>query len=238
MNKSLWAEIYKVFRTRDRVFSPFRASVGEGGESFASEKENDPERSGLYTRIREPGPDDLVQARSAIREALENLREALSRELMERDVYYLLFPIVAHLDEGVQTRYMDPAISGGWPPLQRELFDTDAAGVVFYETLEDLLLKPQTLPAIFEVYYFCLSDGFNGRMVNNPSKRQEFMERLTNRIPVPEMSELSHVWERELTPVAEDRISPFWLYGGALSCLILFYFILSYLGSYWMEMNF
>ncbi|MDY0162852.1 DotU family type IV/VI secretion system protein [Desulfobotulus sp.] len=223
MKDSHWGKIHRVFRTRDRLFSSFRSPVADASEE-----------GGFPGSIREPGLEDLVLARAGIREALEGLREALSGEIGERDLYYILFPIVAHLDEGVQTRYMGPDLSGGWAPLQRELFDTDAAGVLFYETLEDLLLKPQTLPLVFEVYYFCLHDGFCGRMVSNPAKRQEYMERLRIRIPTADLTEIFSHGGKTVGPASsEDEISPLWLYGGALTSLLLFYFFLKFLGAHW-----
>lgn len=183
----------------------------------------------------EPTLEELVQVRAKIRDQLDILREALARDLTERDVYFILFPIVAHLDEEVQTRYVEPIRLGGWPPLQRELFDTDAAGELFYETLDDILLKPQTLPLILEVYYFCLHDGFRGRLVSNPSRRQEYMERLRGRIPQPDVdlddSPAPLPDRRSLSFM--DSISPLWLYGGVVLALALFFLLLKAAGPHW-----
>ena len=97
--------------------------------------------------------DDLLQARTELRAQLDRLRTKLSERLSERDSYLVLFPMVAHFDEWVQMRFLK-GDQLSWPPLQRELFQIDDAGEIFFETLDDILLKPQTLPFVLEVFYF------------------------------------------------------------------------------------
>lgn len=120
---------------------------------------------------------EVVGARSEIRTQLDFLRVKLAETLAERDCYLVLFPIVAYFDEHVQTRYLDEN-QLSWPPLQKELFQIDDAGELFYETVDDLLRKPQTIPFIYEVYYFCLNQGFQGKYVDNPVKISEYMKKL------------------------------------------------------------
>ncbi len=242
MKNNHWADIQALFRMKDELFSPFEggardedavrpssladSSMGRGLEEGAGSVRSD---------LSEPTLEELVQVRAKMRDALDILREALARDLTERDVYFILFPIVAHLDEEVQTRYVEPIRLGGWPPLQRELFDTDAAGELFYETLEDILLKPQTLPLILEVYYFCLHDGFQGRLVSNPSRRQEYMERLRGRIPQPDMDVDASPMPLpdHRSPSFMDSVSPLWFYGGAMLAVALFFLLLKAIGPSW-----
>ena len=106
--------------------------------------------------------DDLVAIRSELRTQLDFLKATLSEQYSERDTYLILFPIVAQIDEVVLSHYLG-RVHSGWPSLQKELFQIDNAGEVFYEILDDILLKPQTPLFIFEVYYFCLNYGFRGR---------------------------------------------------------------------------
>lgn len=252
-----WIDILALFSTRDELFAPFRHFV----ESQVPEPEGPADA--VASALPEPTIEDLIQARVGMRDALEQLREALSVDLSERDVYYILFPIVAHLDEEVQTRYVDPIQLGpeaaaslaafmqehsdyadpihlsGWPSFQRELFDTDAAGEVLYQTIDDLLMKPQTLPLIFEVCYFCLADGFRGRLVNNPTKRQEYMDRLKNRIPLPglEIEASAHSTLADLrAPSLLAGVPPCWLYAGAALAVLTLYFALKWMGASWNPM--
>lgn len=233
MKNRQWEAIHDIFRKLEELLAPFGTSAAPSVSSASSPSKQE-------IAVAEPGApqptvEDLVQARAQIRAAIDRLREALSLELSERDVYFVLFPIVAHFDELVQTRYVEPTQVGGWPPLQRELFDTDEAGELFYTTLDDILMKSQTLPLIFEVYYFCLSDGFRGRFVDAPSKRQEFMERLRGKIPrasVEPEAPPSSLGEDCLTPLPQPR-SPIWYYAGAGVLVVLFYFLLRAVAESW-----
>lgn len=252
MQENHWVDILALFTARDELFAPFRHFVDRQGKQASDAA--DPDDMG--TAPPDPTLEDLVQARTRMRDCLDQLRNALSRDLGERDVYYVLFPIVAHLDEEVQTRYVDPIQMGagmaaalasfmeehadyadpiqhsGWPSFQRELFDTDAAGELFYQTLDELLPKAQTLPLIFEVYYFCLNDGFRGRLVNNPAKRQEYMDRLKQRIPhVPETGAYScEQGELRLPPLLET-LPPAVFYSGAVLVVAVFYLTLKWMGA-------
>ncbi|EFI34723.1 Type IV / VI secretion system, DotU [Desulfonatronospira thiodismutans ASO3-1] len=239
MKNNHWKDIHTLLVQRDQLFMPFLSSGEENREGFEfSDLHQDSQHNGWTlpgSSSQEPGIEDLVQVRASIRDELDRLRIALETDLNERDVYYILFPLVAHIDEQVQFRFLNPAQSNGWPPLQRELFDTDSAGELFYETLDDLLIKPQTLPLILEVYYYCLNEGFGGRLANNPSKRQEYMERLRNRIPTPSQQD-----ETVPFPVEEvqsssmlSTISPFWFYCSAAVATGLVYAGLKLLGHYW-----
>jgi hypothetical protein len=71
-------------------------------------------------------------------------------------------------------------------------------------------------------------------MVSNPAKRQEYMERLRIRIPTADLTEIFSHGGKTVGPASsEDEISPLWLYGGALTSLLLFYFFLKFLGAHW-----
>ena len=81
----------------------------------------------------------------------------------------------------MQVQFLD-VNQAAWPPLQKELFQVDDAGDMFYESLEEILSKPQTLPFIYEVYYFCLNYGFKGRYNDNALKINEYMKKLKAKI--------------------------------------------------------
>jgi len=123
----------------------------------------------------------FLDIRKRIRNQLDFLRVQLLEELTERDVYFVLFPIVALFDERVQTQYLKDSQTN-WPPLQKELFRIDDAGDMFYESLDEILIKPQTLPFVYEVYYFCLKYGFKGRYNDNALKINAYMKKLRAKI--------------------------------------------------------
>ncbi len=144
--------------------------------------------------------------------------------LSERDCYLVIFPIVIHIDELIQSEYLRDNQS--WPPLQKELFGIDDGGIQFYETLNDLLRKPETLPFIFEVFYFCMSHGFQGRYVDNRVKINEYMKKLKNKIP------LEDVKIHQTSPDTPIKImhfnSPVWSYVIAGVVIVAWYFFLSF----------
>ena len=155
---------------------------------------------------------DLVRVRADIRTQLDFLRAKLSEQLSERDCYQVLFPIVGHFDELVQTNYL-LELQTSWPLLQRELYQIDDAGEVFFETLDDLLLRPQTLPFIYEVYYFCLSYGFRGKYADKPVKITEYLKKLQTKISVESLEslEILNIHPRE-TALLSHIGSPVWYY--------------------------
>jgi len=173
---------------------------------------------------------DVVGARSEIRTQLDFLRAKLAETLAERDCYLVLFPIVAYFDEHVQTRYLDDN-QLSWPPLQKELFQIDDAGELFYETVDDLLRKPQTIPFIYEVYYFCLNQGFQGKYVDNPVKISEYMKKLRGKIPVVDLSRVQSASEE----TGQIRLvgSAIWYYLASAAVLVLCYLLLVVFARHW-----
>lgn len=130
---------------------------------------------------RPPPAVDVVELRSEIRSRLMVLKARLSEVLTEREVYYTVFPVVVYVDELVQIATGGRA--SDWPPLQRELYDIDNGGELFYQIVETLLKREETSPLIFETFYFCLSAGFQGQFQSEPTKIEEYKARLAFRIP-------------------------------------------------------
>jgi type IV/VI secretion system ImpK/VasF family protein len=223
MKNEQWESIHTVLESMERLF---------GAHRKGAEKEAPGEGSGESGQ--EPVLLDLVRAREQIRSQLDTLREKLAEHLSERDCYLVLFPIVAHFDEIVQTTRLDTnRIS--WPPLQRELFEIDDAGEMFYETLNDILMKPQTLPLVYEVYYYCLNDGFRGRYNDNPVKINECMEMLRMKISpaTPEHPEAEPERENIKWRILKRWDSPVCYYAGALFAIGALYFVLHFCAQTW-----
>lgn len=129
-----------------------------------------------------PDGPDIVQLRASLRKRLNWLKSQLSEVMTEREVYYGLFPIVIYTDELVH--YATRGIADKWESLQSELYDIDNGGELFYTVVDTLLRKDDTHPLIFELFYFCLKDGFVGMYEGNAGKLQEYQDRLSARIPI------------------------------------------------------
>lgn len=170
---------------------------------------------------------DIVKLRADLRQRLKNLEDRLSTNLPDREVFYALFPIVVYTDEIVQSIFADRAAQ--WPPLQFELYRIENGGEVFYEKLDELLGKNETEPLIFEVFYFCLKDGFLGRWQDNPTKVHEYMHRAAEAIQIAE-------YERESqTDVGDVRtfVFPYRYYVAAAACVFLAFLAIQLFVIYW-----
>jgi len=229
MKNDLWEAVHDIFRKLDGFFGHERGPRGPAANDSSGD-DPDVEAASQPAGDRALPPDELLLARSELRKELEIVRTRLANRLNERDTYLVLFAIVAHFDELVQTRFLE-GDKLTWPTLQRELFQIDDAGEVFYETLDDILLKPQTLPFVLEVYYLCLNDGFKGRYDSNPAKIVEYKERLRQRIPFETPKPVERV-EFEYT-VAETKRSPAIYYVTAVGILLVVYWVLKASAWFW-----
>jgi len=122
----------------------------------------------------------------------------------------------------VQLKYLQTGQT--WPALQSELYQIDDGGVIFYETLDDILRKHDTLPFIYEVFYFCMSHGFKGRFNDDPIKISEYKNKLKSKLPV------AHSKKPATFPDDYLQIKtfgpPMWFYAGAVAIFGLCYFFI------------
>jgi type VI secretion system protein ImpK len=126
---------------------------------------------------------DLVRQATAVLEKVMQIRSGLlipSPELRDHVKEYLqqmqrnsagrdqqaqaaMFALVAFVDETVLLA--DFPLRSEWMsyPLQLEMFQTNVAGIEFYDRLSNLLLNTQANADVIEIYYLCLLLGFKGR---------------------------------------------------------------------------
>ena len=87
------------------------------------------------------------------------------------------YALIALLDEAVLS---SPGICRDFwitSPLQLELFGDSLAGQEFFRKLQQLLTQPEKRKEVLEVYYLCLSLGFEGKYkIANPQERQGIIE--------------------------------------------------------------
>ena len=219
MKNEQWEAIHALFEKMEQLCGPLESETipakSKGEEGVKAQKE-EASPSGVESF-------DIVGVRAEIRKQLDILRVRLAEQLAERDCYLVVFPIVAYFDEHIKTFYLaEKQLS--WPPLQKELFQIDEAGELFYETVDDLLRKPQTIPFIYEVYYFCLSQGFQGKYADNPVKISEYMKKLREKIPVVDLSTVQTTAEE--TGQVKLVGSALWYYLASAAVLVLFYLVL------------
>lgn len=174
---------------------------------------------------------DLVDLRSKIRVQMEGLHLALTEQYSEREAYYVLFPLTAHFDEIVKKNSLD-SNEFEWPSLQNEFYNLDDAGDVFFELLDSALNKPETLPLVYEVYYFCLNDGFCGRYSAFPDRLSHYLLTLFKHIKLQPIV-TSNPSTQATTKHLYFRVQNYVYYLGSGFLLVLFYLFLVFLGSTW-----
>lgn len=142
----------------------------------------------------------LKTLRDDIRTRLDELRADLAKVLSEREVYQVLFPLTIHYDELVLRR-LSPTEQTAWPLLQSERYGINDGGDVFYSFADDRFANAETPPLVFEVLYFCLSDGFIGRYANDAAKIAGYKAKLAARIPMPKTPAQKKAGKVEAAPL-------------------------------------
>jgi type VI secretion system protein ImpK len=121
-------------------------------------------------------------------------------------------------------------------PLQLEHFGDNIAGQEFYNKLQKMLLQPENKKDVLEVYYLCLSLGFEGKYrISNPDERVAILEdlgRKLRRTRIRASSELSPHGKRADSAILKkrgQRVFPLWLTGAisglaVAACWSILYF--------------
>lgn len=170
---------------------------------------------------------DLVLVRARIRDELKKYRSTLSTRFSTVEAFEILFPITIHCDELFRTAAGRSAHR--WEPLQSELFDIEDGGEQFFARLRGLLEADDVHPFVYEVYYFCLSDNFQGRWRGHDARLGEFRRLLKERIgprrPPPTVKR-----EMKQLPVQAVRF-PWEYYVLAAATIVGVYVVLFFVGQ-------
>jgi type VI secretion system protein ImpK len=150
-------------------------------------------------------PDGERPSVSALRSQLIGLLEAFaqSREAQgapSEDLDDARFALVAWIDEVILTSGWRNAPEWERDPLQAQLFGTRNAGLEFYKRMERLR-KPNA--AALEVFFYCLTLGFQGEYVGREGDRAELMRTTLNRLRLDDVGRAIDVaHEKRLMPAA------------------------------------
>ncbi|OPY12637.1 MAG: hypothetical protein A4E66_01074 [Syntrophus sp. PtaB.Bin001] len=225
-NKS-WEAIHEIYTRMEKLcgkslYLP-EESLYAAREGQQEGEERQPDTGEVYSI------DDIVRIRAELRNQLDFLKATLAEQYSERDTYMVLFAIVAQIDELIQTNFLR-TLNTAWPLLQKELFQIEDAGEVFYEILDDILAKPQTPTFVYEVYYFCMRYGFRGRYENNPVKVMEYLKKLQAKLKQDEI-DLPPAQVEEMVKLKHFS-SPYWNYLVTAGVLVVAYFLFVILGKF------
>lgn len=143
--------------------------AGGAGQDAAARQINDQE---LAT---------LRELQRRVVQRLDALAVALSRELGRDDAMKALS---IDFDERILDRLPD-FMRPSWPLVQTSRTGSIMGGEDFYRAIDYLRATAGTASFVFEVYYFCLNNGFVGRYANDLDSIEEYRQRLRESITVP-----------------------------------------------------
>ncbi len=151
----------------------------------------------------------LSELHVTVRGHLSRLREQLA---YEPSCDHIILLLVLYIDERIMHRLSD-AQRLRWPPLQREWLGASYGGDEFYRILDRALESAQTSSTIFEIFYYCLANGFVGRYAGRSDIIDTYLARLRERVRLPEREQRAS--EPTATPSGEDStFRPLWYYLG------------------------
>lgn len=188
--------------------------------------------SALAQRRQARSAGELRPLRVELRKQLLALKNELTTRLTERESYLTLFALVVHLDEVVRTSFPE-ADHATWPLLQKELFDTERGGELFYQSLAELLDAQKLAPVVYQIYYLCLSLGFRGKYAQEPERRAQVMKKLRDwlvaSVPVEGDVDADPL---DAPPARVPRLrSRAWPYAAAATVIVTVYLLLSSLAA-------
>ena len=195
MEQKLWKDVSQLFLSIEFRINQLLDNDNPDADDVISNSEN-----------------NILIVREDIRKQLDSLRILLSEYFTEQESYYILFAIIIYIDEDIQTKVLDKNHLS-WPLLQKEFYEVDDGGELFYETLDHILKKPQTPLFIFEIYYFCLKHGFTGKYIDDGVKIADYKNVLENKILVNKIQ--PEIVKSDDMAMISSLISPLWYYGAA-----------------------
>jgi type VI secretion system protein ImpK len=146
------------------------------------------------------------------------------------------YALIALMDETVLS--VPGACKDYWisRPLQLDHFGDNLAGEEFFNKLKNLLLQPETKKDVLEVYYLCLSLGYEGKYkISNADERLAIMDdlgRKLRRMKIRASSELSPHGRRLDSEVFRKKgafLLPLWISGAVCLAAV----IVAWAAQYW-----
>lgn len=160
-------------------------------------------------------------------------KNCAAMKISEEFTNYAKYALVALMDETVLS--IPGECRDFWlsRPIQLDLFGDNVAGEEFYKKLDSLLAQPEKAKDVLEIYYLCLSLGFEGKYkLFNAEERVAIIDnvgRTLRRVKIRSSSNLSpHGKRTNFSEKAEQRFTkfiPLWLYGCFASAVVVILYI-------------
>ncbi len=128
-------------------------------------------------------PEALDHTRKKIADFFDELKAHLEQKLDKNEASLILFAMVAAIDEEMQrVDYNRPKIR--WNPLQKDFQGSYTGGEVFFTTIDHILDNPKISSIVYEVFYFMLKRGFQGKYRESKTQLLKYADLLKQKIPV------------------------------------------------------
>lgn len=114
-----------------------------------------------------------------LKECFESFeKNAAAYGFYQADIQLGKYALVALVDELISRYY--PNVNHHWPvrSLQLYYYQSNIAGNLFFENLDNLLVDQQNKRLVLEVYYVCLSLEFKGRYRDQDELLEEYRRRV------------------------------------------------------------
>ena len=113
--------------------------------------------------------------------------QLLEQHLTHKDQYsFCARAIIFHTDEYVLKRILANENSTTkktlWPLLQKRIFNTSQGGELFYSILTHILASPDRYSFAVQVFYYCLQQGFKGRLWDLETERDNYIKKCESAI--------------------------------------------------------
>ncbi len=189
--------------------------------------EIDQEKSAFNKK--EISTDSIEATRKKISYLLEQLKVDLEQKIHKDHVSLILFSLVAGVDEQMQS-FDYNHLKSRWIPLQKDFYSAYTAGELFFKTIDDILDNPNVPVLVYEVFYYTLKRGFQGKYRDSKTQLQKYLDLLKEKIPVTHSP--SNLPPSDRIAPEKSRVKAWHYYGFASLLLVGLYFSL-YLLSNW-----
>jgi type IV/VI secretion system ImpK/VasF family protein len=154
---------------------------------------------------------------------LEQLKTSLEQKLDKNHAALILFAIVATVDEEMQgLDYLHLKVR--WNPLQKDFFAAYTAGEVFFKTIDEILDDPTIPSMVYEVFYYMLKRGFQGKYRDSKTQLVKYLDLLAHKISVTQSHLKSQIKELVTPYLKKEKKAKWQYYGSAVVLFILVYF--------------
>jgi type VI secretion system protein ImpK len=176
------------------------------------------------TLAQSPDLGDIEHLRQRIGDMFSELeRKGREAQILSEEITSARFALTAFIDEAIARSDWHGRQEWGTRPLALEYFQTNNAGDEFFDRLEELRRRPDVKTGLLEVYYTCLTLGFEGKYaLADPRELRDLiesigrdLERVRGRV-----LDLSPRWQPPETQIQRFRsILPMWVV--SVVCLVV-----------------